>query len=146
MDGVAVVDGAIYSRFWGVVTKICCDREVCRCDRNSATMNMSYKIIINRFTCSLTIEVNMLGSYEIGSQLNHFVEDLVSSGRYNSKNEVVREGLRLLQEREQLRQIKLEEVRKAFQEGINSGRDSTANAVFDRLEAKYAAIAEDDQV
>jgi len=87
----------------------------------------------------------MLGSYEIGSQLNHFVEDLVSSGRYNSKNEVVREGLRLVREREQLRQIKLEEVRKAFQDGINSGRDSTANAVFDRLEAKYAAIAEDNE-
>ena len=83
----------------------------------------------------------MAGSYELGSQLTHFVEDLVAEGRYNSKSEVVREGLRLLQEREQLRQIKLEEVRKAFQDGINSGRASMAESVFDRLEAKYAAIA-----
>lgn len=83
----------------------------------------------------------MAGSYELGSQLTYFVQDLVAEGRYNSKSEVVREGLRLLQEREQLRQIKLEEVRKAFQDGINSGRANTAEVVFDRLEAKYAAIA-----
>jgi antitoxin ParD1/3/4 len=82
----------------------------------------------------------MAGSYELGSQLSLFVDDLVAAGRYNSKSEVVRQGLRLLQEREQLRQIKLDEVRKAFQEGINSGRGNTAEAVFDRLEAKYAAM------
>jgi len=33
MDGVAVVDGAIYSRFLGVVTRICCMCEVCRWHR-----------------------------------------------------------------------------------------------------------------
>jgi antitoxin ParD1/3/4 len=82
----------------------------------------------------------MAGSYELGSQLSLFVEDLVAAGRYNSKSEVVREGLRLLQEREQLRAIKLEEVRKAFQEGINSGRGKTVDEVFDRLEAKYTAM------
>ncbi len=82
----------------------------------------------------------MAGSYELGSQLSLFVEDLVAAGRYNSKSEVVREGLRLLQEREQVRQIKLDELRKAFQDGINSGRGATAEAVFDSLEAKYAAM------
>lgn len=82
----------------------------------------------------------MAGSYELGSQLSLFVDDLVAAGRYNSKSEVVREGLRLLQEREQVRQIKLDELRKAFQDGINSGRGATAEAVFDSLEAKYAAM------
>ena len=82
----------------------------------------------------------MAGSYELGSQLSLFVDDLVAAGRYNSKSEVVRQGLRLLQEREQLRQIKLDEVRKAFQDGINSGRGAMAEAVFDSLEAKYAAM------
>jgi len=82
----------------------------------------------------------MAGSYELGSQLSLFVQDLVAAGRYNSKSEVVREGLRLLQEREQVRQIKLDELRKAFQEGINSGRGGTAEVVFDGLEAKYAAM------
>ncbi|MFQ5637600.1 MAG: hypothetical protein ACE5IR_06345 [bacterium] len=44
----------------------------------------------------------------------------------------------MLQEREQLRQIKIEEVRRAFQEGINSGRGNQAEQVFDRLEEKYS--------
>jgi antitoxin ParD1/3/4 len=83
----------------------------------------------------------MTGSYELGSQLTDFIKDMVAAGRYNSKSEVVREGLRLLQEREQFRQIKLEEVRKAFQEGINSGRGNNADDVFNRLEAKYSAMA-----
>lgn len=83
----------------------------------------------------------MAGSFELGSQLSGFVHDLVAGGRYNSKSEVVREGLRLLQEREQYRSIKLEEIRRAFQDGINSGRGNMADAVFDRLEAKYAAMA-----
>lgn len=39
------------------------------------------------------------------------------------------------------RQIKLEEVRKAFQDGINSGRGNEADIVFNRLEAKYTAMA-----
>ena len=62
--------------------------------------------------------VAMAGSYELGSQLSLFVDDLVAAGRYNSKSEVVREGLRLLQDREQVRQIKLDELRKAFQDGV----------------------------
>ena len=82
----------------------------------------------------------MAGSYELGSQLTDFVQDLVTGGRYNSKSEVVREGLRLLQEREQVRQIKLDELRKAFQDGINSGRGNTADTVFDRLQGKYAIL------
>jgi antitoxin ParD1/3/4 len=94
----------------------------------------------------MNLGVMMAGSYELGNQLSLFVEDLVSAGRYNSKSEVVREGLRLLQEREQLRAIKLEEVRKAFREGINSGRGKTADEVFDRLEAKYAAMAVDSKL
>ena len=44
---------------------------------------------------------------------------------------------RVLQER----QIKLEEVRKAFHDGINSGRGNEADIVFNRLETKYTAMA-----
>lgn len=87
----------------------------------------------------------MPSSYEIGSQLSQFVAELVASGRYNSKSEVIRDGLRLLQEREQIRQIKLEEVRRAFQEGISSGRGNAAEAVLDRLEKKYSRMATERQ-
>ena len=39
-------------------------------------------------------------SADLGSQLEGFVTKLVETGRYNSKSEVLREGIRLIQERE----------------------------------------------
>lgn len=51
---------------------------------------------------------------------DHFVEFAqaqVRSGRYGSISEVVREGLRMLEERE----TRLERLRAAIQEGIDSG-------------------------
>ena len=39
-------------------------------------------------------------SADLGPQLETFVTSLVEAGRYNSKSEVLREGIRLIQERE----------------------------------------------
>ena len=39
-------------------------------------------------------------SADLGPQLETFVTSLVETGRYNSKSEVLREGIRLIQERE----------------------------------------------
>ena len=39
-------------------------------------------------------------SAELGKQLEGFVAELVEKGRYNSKSEVLREGVRLIQDRE----------------------------------------------
>ena len=39
-------------------------------------------------------------SADLGRQLESFVAKLVETGRYNSKSEVLREGIRLIQERE----------------------------------------------
>ncbi len=39
-------------------------------------------------------------SVDLGEKLEAAVNDLVSNGRYNSKSEVLREGVRLVQERE----------------------------------------------
>ena len=39
-------------------------------------------------------------SAELGDTLEKVVTDLVENGRYNSKSEVLREGVRLVQERE----------------------------------------------
>ena len=39
-------------------------------------------------------------SADLGTQLESFVAKLVETGRYNSKSEVLREGIRLIQERE----------------------------------------------
>jgi len=83
----------------------------------------------------------MPASYALGNQFERFVQKLVKSGRYNSKSEVVREGLRLLHDREQEREAKIAALRDAFRQGEESGAPVPADEVFDRLEAKYAQMA-----
>ena len=63
----------------------------------------------------------MPSSYTIGDHYEAFVRQLVECGRYASASEVMRDGLRLLEEREQLRQIKLAALREAIREGLESG-------------------------
>ena len=83
----------------------------------------------------------MPASYALGNQFERFVAKLVKSGRFNSKSEVVREGLRLLLDREQEREAKIAALRAAFRQGEESGPPIPADQVFDRLEAKYARIS-----
>jgi antitoxin ParD1/3/4 len=63
----------------------------------------------------------MPSSYSIGDHYEAFAKKLVASGRYASVSEVLRDGLRLMEEREALREWKLSELKKAIQEGIDSG-------------------------
>lgn len=83
----------------------------------------------------------MPASYALGNEFERFVQKLVKSGRYNSKSEVVREGLRLLHDREQEREAKIAALRDAFKQGEESGTPVPADEVFDRLEAKYVQVA-----
>jgi len=85
----------------------------------------------------------MPSSYAIGNELERFIKNLIKKGRYNSKSEVIRDGLRLLQDREAQREAKLDELRRAFRAGIESGRHIPAEEVFDRLEAKYEKMAKE---
>lgn len=39
-------------------------------------------------------------SYSVGSHFEEFIKDQIASGRYNNASEVIREGLRLVEERE----------------------------------------------
>lgn len=79
-------------------------------------------------------------SADLGPSLENFVTDLVASGRYNSKSEVIREGIRLVQERE----TRLKVLDTAMARGladIAEGRTKDAGDVFTRLEVKYRAKA-----
>ncbi|KYC36563.1 CopG family transcriptional regulator [Scytonema hofmannii PCC 7110] len=56
----------------------------------------------------------------LGETLDKFVAELIDSGLYQSQSEVIREGLRLLKEREDLRVLRLEELRREVQKGLDS--------------------------
>lgn len=81
-------------------------------------------------------------SYALGSHFESLIDELVKGGRYNNASEVVREGLRLLEDREKLRQLKVEEIRRSIEESRRGGVTISADEVFGRLEAKYAAMIE----
>jgi antitoxin ParD1/3/4 len=87
-----------------------------------------------------TEEKCMPNSVDLGKPLERFVSSLVKSGRYNSKSEVLREGVRLIQERE----TRLAALDSAIKRGLadaKAGRLKPAEQVFDRLEEKYRALA-----
>lgn len=54
-------------------------------------------------------------------QLEEMVRQKVTSGMYTSASEVVREALRLMEERDALQLARLEQLRRAIQEGMDSG-------------------------
>lgn len=54
-------------------------------------------------------------------QLEEMVRQKVKSGLYTSASEVMREALRLMEEKDQVRAAKLDQLRNDIQEGINSG-------------------------
>ena len=62
----------------------------------------------------------MATSYSIGKHFEEFIASLIESGRYSTASEIIRDGLRLIEEREQSRKAKLEALRAAIQEGLDS--------------------------
>lgn len=54
-------------------------------------------------------------------ELDRFVRDAVEGGRYLSSSEVVRDALRLLQDRQRQDDIKLEALREEIRLGLGSG-------------------------
>ena len=71
-------------------------------------------------------------SADLGAHLEDYVNELVTRGRYNSKSEVLREGVRLVQERE----AKLAALDAALARGladVEAGRVMRLDEAFDRL-------------
>ena len=75
-------------------------------------------------------------SAELGKPLEAYVQQLVTSGRYGSKSEVLREGIRLVQDRE----TRLAALDASIERGLadaEADRMEPAETVFNRLAKKY---------
>ncbi|PCE28833.1 addiction module antitoxin [Paraburkholderia acidicola] len=79
-------------------------------------------------------------SADLGQQLEAYITSLVATGRYGSKSEVLREGVRLIQDRE-TQLLALDTVIGRGIADSDAGLGKPATEVFDRLEAKYQALA-----
>ena len=76
-------------------------------------------------------------------QLESYVKQKVAGGMYNSVSEVMREALRLLEERDVLKEIKIESLRRDIKEGIDEldrGEGTPLN--MDDIKVKARAIKE----
>jgi antitoxin ParD1/3/4 len=81
-------------------------------------------------------------SADLGKQLENYIQQLVNTGRYGSKSEVLREGVRLVQDRE----TRLVALDASIMRGIadaDAGRTKPASDVFSRLETKYRAMTDE---
>jgi len=78
-------------------------------------------------------------SAELGSQLESYVQQLVDSGRYGSKSEVLREGVRLIQDRE----TQLAALDASIKRGLadaDAGRTCDADDGFNELQERYKML------
>ena len=80
-------------------------------------------------------------SVALSPHFETFIRDQVESGRYNNVSEVVRAGLRLLEDTERQKATELQALRNDIAAGKASGVALAADPMLDRLEAKYAQQA-----
>ena len=69
-------------------------------------------------------------------ELEKFVQSRVASGRYQTASEVIREGLRLLGEREQAQEAALDELRARIRLGVaqaDRGELLEGDSVFEEI-------------
>lgn len=81
----------------------------------------------------------MPSSYTLGKHFEQFVQSQLASGRYNSASEVLRDALRLMEERER----RLAALDAAIQRGvadIQASRVHDLDEVCDELDVELAAL------
>ena len=82
----------------------------------------------------------MPSSYVVGDHFEAFIKDQIRQGRYASASEVIRDGLRALEDREKFRSMKLEALRAEIQKGADSGAAILAETVFATVRARIAQV------
>ncbi|MFY9628045.1 MAG: type II toxin-antitoxin system ParD family antitoxin [Methylocystis sp.] len=72
----------------------------------------------------------------VGKRWEEFIDALVKSGRYASATEVMREGLRLVEERE----AKLQSLRETIEASLAEGGENTIADARARIERKHREL------
>lgn len=78
-------------------------------------------------------------SLHLTPELENLVESKFKSGNYGSAAEVIREALGLLEERDQMLQLRRAEIEQKIAEGLDSlrrGEGVDGEKIFDRIEAE----------
>jgi antitoxin ParD1/3/4 len=82
-------------------------------------------------------------SITLPRDMTQMIRDKVRQGAYASNSEVIREGLRLLQEQEALKAKKLAWMREKIDEARNDPRPSVPlDEAIERLKARYQRMAD----
>ena len=84
----------------------------------------------------------MASSANLGDKLEGYVSNLVKTGRYNSRSEVLREGVRLVEEREK-RLIALDAAIERGLADADAGRGKPVEEVAAEMRAKFRKMAEE---
>jgi antitoxin ParD1/3/4 len=97
-----------------------------------------YHKLTQTFFCGMDkgMPIRVSLNVSLTPELEQFVESRVASGRYQTASEVIREGLRLLEEREQTREAALEELRAQLRRGVEQadrGELLDGDAVFEEI-------------
>lgn len=82
----------------------------------------------------------MANSYSLGKHFEAFVQQQLASGRYNNASEVIREALRLMEDRER-RMLALDASIERGVSDLKDGRIQPAEEVFFGLEEKCKKLA-----
>ena len=85
-----------------------------------------------------------MSSISLGTHFEKFVQDQISGGRYQNASEVVRAGLRLLEDHEMSRQDRTNLLKAEIDAAWDDPAPSrSADDVFGRLENLYAELLSD---
>ena len=78
-------------------------------------------------------------NFSLTPELEKLINQKLESGMYTSASEVIRAGLRLLAEQDQLHQVKLDNLKSEIMVGVDqvkSGQTISSKNVFDKIRSK----------
>lgn len=87
----------------------------------------------------------MPSSYTLGAHFEKFIQAQLASGRYNNASEVIRDSLRIMEERERYQQSSTWAAIERGLEQARAGELTSMEQVFERLDARLTKLMSDKE-